>query len=243
MLAHAAVWRAMGNSDLFRQMVTAAAFASCTQAACADELQDQVLAGARAVRADSHAFRRTLLIERTGAPREVRLEQFDPRRPVAERWSLVSMNGRAPSTKETAQARKQKRGPVPSYADVARWFGAPATRVAAAPGYVTYRFARLPKGALKLGPFDASRHVTAEAVVNVKGARPFVERVRWTAAKPFRMLLVASVSSMTLTGRYRLLPSGYPVPLDLGSETAGSLLGKSGRLRTAATYADFQALR
>lgn len=223
--------------------MTAAAIGLCAQGARADELQDRVLAGARAVRADSHVFRRTLAIERTGAPRQVRIEEHDPRRPSAERWALVSIDGRAPTPKELADARKQKRGPVPSYADIARWFGAPAQRVPAAPGYATYRFARLPKGALKLGPSDASANVTAEAVVNLRGPQPFVERVRWTAAKPFRMMLVASVKSMSITGSYRLLPNGYPVPQALSSDTAGSLLGRSGRLRTAATYADFRPAR
>jgi hypothetical protein len=223
--------------------MTAVALGLCAQGAQADELQDRVLAGARAVRADSHLFRRTLAIERTGAPRQVRVEEHDPRRPPAQRWSLVSIDGRAPTAKELADARKQRRGPVPSYADIARWFGAPAQRVPAAPGYAAYRFARLPKGALKLGPFDASQHMTAEAVVNIQGPRPFVERVRWTAAKPFRMMLVASVRNMAITGEYRLLPNGYPVPKALSSDTAGSLLGRSGRLRTSATYADFRPVR
>jgi hypothetical protein len=223
--------------------MTAAALGLCAQGAQADELQDQVLAGARAVRADSHLFRRTLAIERTGAPRQVRVEEHDPRRPPAQRWSLVGIDGRAPTPKEVADARKQRRGPVPSYADIARWFGAPAQRVPAAPGYAAYRFARLPKGALKLGPFDASQHMTAEAVVNIQGARPFVERVRWVAVKPFRMMLVASVRNMAISGSYRLLADGYPVPQALSSDTSGSLLGKSGRLRTAATYGDYRSVR
>lgn len=225
------------------RVVTAAALDLCAQGAQADELQDRVLAGARAVRADSHLFRRTLVIERTGAPRQVRVEEHDPRRPIAQRWSLVSIDGRAPTPKEAADARKQKRGPVPSYADLQRWFGAPAQRIPAAPGYAAYRFARLPKGALKLGPFDASPNMTAEALVNLQGPRPFVESVRWTAAKPFRMMLVASVRSMAITGGYRLLPGGYPVPQALSSDTSGSVFGRAGRLRTAATYADFRPVR
>ena len=212
-------------------------------AAHADALQDQLLAGARAVRADAYVFRRTLAIERTGAARQVRVEQYDPRRPTPARWALVNIDGRVPTAKELAETRKQRRGPVPSYADLARWIGAPATRAPAPPGYVLYRFARLPKGALKLGPADVSGNMGAEALVNVKGARPFVERVRWTANKPFRMMLVASVRSMEIKGRYRLSADGQPVPADLSSQTAGSLFGKSGQLRTSATYDGFQSAR
>ena len=220
----------------------------CAGEARADALQSQVLAAARAARADGYAFRRTITIERTPAekgqaPRRVVVEQFDPRRPPAERWSLVSVDGRAPNAKELADARKAKRGPVPSYADIARWFGAPATRVDGPAGYVTYRFARLPKGAIKLGPIDASENVMAEALVNTAGPQPFVERVRLTTTKGFRVMLVASVQSMAITGRYRLLPDGRPVPADQASDTTGSLFGKTGRLRTATTFTDFRPVR
>lgn len=232
----------MIRTALLRLATTAAALAFAP-AAHADALQDQLLAGARAVRADAYVFRRTLAIERTGAPRQVRVEQFDPRRPANARWGLVSIDGRTPTPKELADARKQRRGPIPSYADLARWIGAPATRAPAPAGYALYRFARLPKGALKLGPSDVSGNMGAEALVNLKGPRPFVERVRWTANKPFRMMLVASIRSMDITGRYRLHPDGQPVPADLSSQTAGSLFGKSGQLRTAATYDGFQPAR
>lgn len=209
----------------------------------ADELQQQVLAAARATRPDAYGFRRTMAIERTGAPRRVIVEQFDPRRSAGERWSLVSVDGRPPSAKEAEQARKAKRGPTPSYADLAKWFGAPATRVAAAPGYVTYRFARLPKGAIKIGSHDASADVTAEALVNVRGSAPFVERVRLSSTKGFRMMLVASVKSMVLTGRYRLTPEGQPVPAESESDIVGSLVGKSGRLQSAVTFSDYRSVR
>ena len=215
----------------------------CAGEARADALQSQVLAGARAVAADGYIFRRAITIERTGAARKAVVEQYDPRRPPVERWSLLSVDGRAPTQKELAEARKRKRWATPSYGEIARWFGAPATRTDGPAGYVTYRFARLPKGALKLGPIDASANVAAEALVNTAGPQPFVERVRLTTTKGFRVMLVASVKSMAIIGRYRMLPDGRPVPADQASDTMGSLFGKSGRLRTATTFTDFRAVR
>lgn len=223
-------------------ILTAAAIPYASEAR-ADALQQQVLAGARAVPSDGYSFRRSLTIERTGAARKLLVERFDPRLPVASRWYLIAVDGRAPTVKEIEQSRKARRGDVPSYHQLARWFGAPATRVDAAPGYATYRFARLPKGVLKVGPVDPSEHLSVEASVNLKGSTPFVERVRITSTKPFRIMMVASVKSMTITGRYRLGPDGRPVPADNASDFAGSVFGKARTMRTRTTFDEMRAVR
>ena len=234
----------IGIVSLVRTVALSTLLASTLAAeARADELQDRVLAAARATRPDAYAFRRTRVMEATGQGRKILVEQYDPRRPMPERWSLISIDGRPPTAKQLAGARKRKRESTPSYADIAKWIGGPATRVPAPPGYTAYRFARLPRGAIKLGPRDASADIAAEALVNVRGATPFVERVRLTSTKGFRMMLVASVKSMTVTGRYRPGPDGRPVPADTASDMTGSLMGKSGQLRTMTTYSDFQAVR
>ena len=212
-------------------------------AAQADTLQDQVLAAARATPRDGYAFRRTLSIERTGSARKVYVERYDPRQPPAARWTLVSVDGRAPTAKETAQSAKVKRGPTPSYAEIADWFGGAATRSDTAPGYVTYRFARLPAGGLKIGSHDASADTQGEALVNVKGRTPYVERVRLMSTKGFRMMLVASVDGMTLSGRYTALGDGRIVPAESAAVITGSVVGKSGQVRTTTVYADFQPVR
>ncbi|MDT9600191.1 hypothetical protein [Sphingosinicella rhizophila] len=84
----------------------------------ADDLQDKLLAGARATRADSFGFRRTLVIDSSDNPRKVLVEQYDPRRPLAQQWSLISVDGRAPTAKERADARRPKEGrfhPMPNW--------------------------------------------------------------------------------------------------------------------------------
>ncbi|MDT9600192.1 hypothetical protein [Sphingosinicella rhizophila] len=108
---------------------------------------------------------------------------------------------------------------------------------------MTYRFARLPAGTLRIGSHDASAHTQAEAVVNVKGKTPFVERIKFTSTRKFRLMLVASVRSMTITGRYTLLPNGAAVPAEASSLLDGSMLGKSGQMKTVATFSDFRAAR
>lgn len=207
----------------------------------ADALQDQVLAGIRASRDTDFAFTRRMVIDRNGAARTVFVHRFDPRRPAADRWTLVSVDGRTPSPKQIARNRKAKQ-PVPYYGELAKWFGAPATRTASAAGTVTYRFAQLPAGTFKLGSHDASPHTGAEAVVTT-GRTPFVSEVRLSSTKAFRMALVASVKSLSFRNHYRPAPDGRPVPQDGSGDIAGSLLGKSGQIRTIVTYSDFVSAR
>lgn len=199
------------------------------------------MAVARATRTDTYSFRRTIVIESDVAKRKVFVEQYDPRRAPADQWSLISVDGRAPTQKETEDRRKSQRDPFPPYFAMSKWFGAPAMRSDTAPGYVTYRFASLLPGTLKFGSHDASADTQAEALVNMKGNVPFIERVNMTSTRGFRMMLVASLGSMTFTMRYRQLPDGYVVPLDALSDITGSAMGKSGQMHTTATFSDFQA--
>lgn len=219
------------------------AAANIPVAAQADALQAQVLAAAQATPRDAYAFRQTTTFDRTGGARTTFVDQFDPRRPAGEQWTLVNVDGRAPTSKELADSRKRKRGKTPSYAAVADWFGGPATRSDPAPGSVLYRFARLPAGTLKMGSHDASPDTQAEALVNTRGKTPFVERVRFVSTKDFTMMLVASLKSMTADARYRLLPDGRAVPAETASTITGSMMGKSGQMKTSTTYADFVAVR
>ena len=227
-----------------RQMIVfALATSGVAGTAQADALQDQVLAAAKATRSDIYAFRRTIAIERTGAARQVFVEQFDPRKPAGQQWSLASVDGHAPAEKDLGAWRKGDRGPVPSYNQLGKWFGGGATRSDGAQGYVTYRFARLPAGALKIGSNDASADTQAEAVVNTQGKFPFVERIRLVSTKSFRMMLVASVQSMATSGHYRMQADGLAVPAESTSRIIGSLFGKDQTIQALATYSDFQKVR
>ena len=216
--------------------VAIAAIGFASTEARADALQSKVLAGIKATRPDGYSFQRTLVIDRSGAARKVFVERYDPRRPAADRWTLVSVDGQSPTAKDVAQSRKAKRGPTSSYAELATWFGAPATRSDTTPGYATYHFARLPAGVLKIGAHDASPDTRAEALVNTKAAIPYVERIRFVSTKSFRMMMVASIQSLDITNRYRLLPSGAAIPDGSSSVLAGSLLGKSGQMKTSVTF-------
>lgn len=212
--------------------------------AMADPLQDRVLAGMRGTDTADVALTATTSIERSGATTQEIVTRYDPRAPTGRRWTVARFAGRAPTPKENTQVLKAANGtPMPAYARLARWFGAPATRVAQRPGAVTYRFARLPDGALKIGSHDASADTVADVVVNTGGPAPFVERVRFSSARAFRMMMVARVERYAFTSSYALLPDGRAFPTGTDAEIAGSMMGKAGVFRTRTRYTDLRPTR
>lgn len=212
--------------------------------ALADPLQDQVLATMKRTDTSDIAFTQTTQIERTGAAAQDIVTRYDPRGAAGKRWSLLRIGGRAPSPKETTQVLKATNGtPQPSYQRIAAWFGGAATRVAQTPGSVTYRFARLPAGVLKIGNHDASADTVADAVVNTAGKTPYVERVRFSSTQPFRMMLVAKIERYTFTSSYTPLPDGRPFPAGTDGEMAGSLMGKGGSFVTHSRYGEVHSAR
>ncbi|TPG10416.1 hypothetical protein [Sphingomonas oligophenolica] len=213
-------------------------------AAHADALQEQVVAEARAIAPTAFAFTQTTRVERAGADTKMFVSRYDPTQPVAQRWTLVAVDGKPPSAKQVAGAAKAARGqPVPSYSSVAKWFGAPATRIAQGPSSVTYRFARLPKGVVMIGKHDASADTAAEALVDTSGRVPVVTRVRYLSSTAFRMALVIKVDRYVFVESFGAGPDGRPVPEATTGEMAGSLLGKSGTLTTHTSYSDVRAAR
>jgi len=86
-------------------LIAASLAALCLSAgpARADELQNQLVAAAKGASPSAYSFRRAMTIQQTGKPRKILVEQYDPRRPAADQWSLVSVDGRAPTAKPLKQ--------------------------------------------------------------------------------------------------------------------------------------------
>jgi hypothetical protein len=212
--------------------------------AFADALQQQIVAGARAVTVEDFSFTQTSVNQRNGEAVKEYVTTYDPRKPKASRWALIRAEGRTPTPKETAaMAKRASSGQVPSYADIAKWFGAPATRVAVGKTSITYRFAALPVGTIKFGSHDASTTTAAEAVVNIAGATPFVERVHLTTGKPFRMMLVAKIMQMDMTATYQMMANGKPAITGTTANMTGSLMGKAGWFKMRGSFSDIRAVR
>ena len=215
-------------------------FLAVATPAAADDLQGRVLAGARAVSPEAIAFTRTTRVEQrqgTGAPEvHSQVDRWDPSRPVPQRWTLISIDGRTPTSDEIVNAAtRYADAPVPSYGRLARWLGAKAMCDAR-----TCRYAALPHGVFMFNGRDLSADTAAEAIVG-DGPVPWVVRTHFVSTKGFRMMLVAHVDRVEASQTFRLLPGGIPAPAESVIEMTGAMMGKSGSIRTVTTYSDVKA--
>lgn len=227
-----------------RVAILAVALAALPTPAAADALLDRIIAQARTVGPDDFAWTRTSRAEQRSGDEvktRVTVERYDPGLPAGQRWKLVSVDGRPPSADDTKDYAKAMRDAiVPSYGRLASYFAAGASR-AAGGARTLYRAATLPKRSLMIGKTDASASAVAEAAV-ADGDRPYVEKLDIVTTKPVRMMLVAKVDRLEASSRYRLMPDGRPVLAEQVSVMRGSMMGKSGSLRTVATYSDHRAV-
>ena len=211
-----------------------------------DELKQRVLAHAQSLSPDDYAFTRTIRSETTSGDKtekKVTIEKFDPTKPVDARWTLISIDGAAPSAEQLKSHRKEaaKRRIVPGYHRVAAYFGSPATATESG-GKTVFRFASLPKGAISILDTDVSHNASAEASVTPTGDMPFVEQVRFTI-KPMRVKLLMKIDRFETTARYRIGPGGKPFLMESTSDMTGSGMGREGTMRNATTYSDYRAVR
>jgi hypothetical protein len=211
-----------------------------------DTLKQRLLAQAQSVSADDYAFTRTVRTEGTmGGKNEqtVNVEKYDPTEPADSRWSLVSVNGAAPSADALNRFRKEApKRRVPGYHRLATYLVSPATAAQDGRGRTLLRFVGLPKDSVTVMDSDVSQNATAEVTVNESGGAPFAEQVRITL-KPTRIKLVMKLNSFESNARYRLGPEGKPLLVEQTSDMSGSGMGQEGRMRTTIAYSDYRPVR
>ena len=224
----------------------ASSLAAETNSPDADALKERIIAHARTVTAEDYAYTRTVRVETTEGDKKeesVIVDRWDPAKPLDQRWTLISIDGKPP----TADQLKDFRKAVPKrrlayYGRVAGYFAKPATNAADPRGRTIFRFASLPKETVMVNDSDISANATGEVVVNPSGATPFIEEVRFVSTQPTRVKLVAKIERFETMMRYRLMPDGKPVPIESTSDMSGSMLGQQGRIRTRVAYSDHRAV-
>jgi hypothetical protein len=209
----------------------------------AEILKQRIIAQAQSVAPNDYAFTRTVSFDIAAAgnrQKTVRVEKYDPTKPAAARWSLVSVNGAAPSAKALRKFRREvRKRPSFGYHRLATYFAAPAAAVADAEGRTVFHLASLPKGSIIVGKSDISRLASADVVVTEGSGNPFAEQVH-LSLEPTRRLLVFKLDRCEVTCRFAVGPEGKPLLVDETAEMAGSGLGFKGRLRSVATYSDYR---
>ena len=211
-----------------------------------DALKQRILAQAQSVSPDDYAFTRTIRSETVSGgktEKKVTVEKFDPAKPAASRWTLVSINGASPSADESKSHAKDaaKRRTVPGYHRLTNYFGSPSSATTEG-GKTVFRFASLPKGAISILDTDVSHNATAEASIADVNGTPFVEQVRFTV-KPMRVKLLMKIDKFETTARYRIGPGGKPFLMESSSEMSGSGMGQEGTMRNSTTYSDYRSVR
>ena len=129
-----------------------------------DPMLGRIIAGARAVMPAAIAFERqsrTVSQESGGeGGTQLRVDRWDGRS-----FTLISVNGKPPATKDIEAFRKAVSArPVPGYHRIADLLPANAVRQADAQGRITYRVTGLPKGSVNVGK-DVSANLNGEFTI------------------------------------------------------------------------------
>lgn len=187
-----------------------------------------------AARADVIGFERTTREEKQtakGPVVEVRVDRFDPKAPSSRQWTLVSVNGRAPTLREQGDHRKIVTSlPVPGFYRLSAILAGEPQRSVDAQGRILYRWTSLPPGSMPTPGPDISTRMAAEAVVEKVGGKPMFKSVRLYAPKPFPVMAVAKVKAFDLQNNYADGEGGVPVLISQsGFSDISAPFGQGGR--------------
>ena len=215
--------------------LVAAVAASLAVPARADAVIDAIRAEAGTL--TPHPFERTRTVRDTrdgDAPR-TEVDRFDPKAPKGRQWTLVSVNGRAPTEAERQEHASfvNDQTVIPGAWRLDPLLAGPSPKVTPGGETTTYSWPRLPKGSLPLSRFDLTANLAAEATVAEVGGKPTVTRLRIFAPEPFRVLAIAKIERMTVTSEYARDSNGRLLLTRQETVQDGNIPGRGkGTLRT-----------
>ena len=200
-----------------------------------DPVRDRIIADASLQSPAALAFDRTNhVVEVGGGTRSevLRVDRWD-----GSRWTLVSLNGKAPSSiaiKE--QAKTTLNQPVPGYHRLAGLLATDSENSVDAQGRMVIRIAQLPEKTIVNNGNDISTHLKAEAVIAINNGKPWVQQLRLTAREPFKMSLALKVLTFDQVSDYKLDASGKPRLASQSADSQGTWFGISGGQKSETTY-------
>lgn len=210
------------------------------------DLKQRILAQAQSLSADHYAFTRTVKSDQTSngkAEQHINVEKFDPTKSGDARWTLVSVDGAAPSADDLTKYRKEAaKRPVPGYYRLAKFFAAPSTVSTDSRGRTVFHFASLLKDSATVMGSDVSSNTSADIIVTESNGAAFAEQVRLTV-KPMRLKLIMKLDRYESTARYRLGPEGKPLLVEQVADMMGSGMGQEGGAHNVITYSEYRAVK
>jgi hypothetical protein len=211
-----------------------------------DDLKQRILSQAQSLSGDEYAFTRTVKSEQTSngkTEQHVTVDKFDPTKAGDARWTLVSMDGAAPSADALGKYKKESaKRRVPGYHRLAKYFGTNSTTSTDSRGRTVFHFSSLPKDTAVIMDSDVSSNSSADVSVTEANGMAFAEQVH-LSVKPTRIKLVMKLDRYESTSRYRMGPEGKPLLVENTSEMSGSGMGQEGKGHTVITYSDYRSVK
>src|ERR1044072_5169804 len=178
-------------------IIAAAVFFACPLSGRAEDktndLKQRLLTQAQNAGPDDYAFTRTSKTESlSNGKTETRtvVEKYDPTKSGDARWTLVSMDGAAPSADALSKYKKDTPARrVPGYYRMAKYLGTNATTSTDSRGRTVFHLGSLPKDTALVMNSDVSSNTSADVTVSEAGGTAFAEQVHLTV-KPMRLKLI-----------------------------------------------------
>jgi hypothetical protein len=211
-----------------------------------DDLKQRILSQAQSLSGEDYAFTRTVKSEQTSngkTEQHVSIDKFDPTRSGDARWTLVSVDGAAPSADALSKYKKESANRrIPGYYRLAKFFGTNSTTTTDSRGRAVFHFSSLPKDTAVIMDSDVSSNTSADVTVTEANGTAFAELVH-LSVKPLRIKLLMKLEHYESTSRYRMGPDGKPLLAENTAEMSGSGLGQAGQGKTVITYSDYRLVK
>jgi len=211
-----------------------------------DELKQRILAQAQNLGADDYAFTRTVKTEQTSngkTEQHVNIDKFDPAKSGDARWTLVSIDGAAPSADMLSRYNKETpKRRVPGYYRLAKYFSSPSSTSTDSRGRTVFHFNSLPKDTAIVFDSDVSSNASADVSIGEANGTAFAEQIHLTV-KPMRLKLIMKLEHYESTARYRIGPEGKPLLVEHTADMSGSGMGQEGKAHTVITYTDYRSMK
>lgn len=200
-----------------------------------DPVRDRIIADARTQSPAALAFDRTMhVVQIGGGTRTVvnRVDRWD-----GKSWSLISVDGRAPTAADLKETAKAAAAPVPGYHRLAALLASASERSTDPQGRTVLIIPQLPPQTIVNNGTDISAHLKAEAIVVQSNGRPWVQRLTLTAREPFKMSWMLKVLTFEQVNDYVLDTSGRPRLASQANASNGTMFGISGGQTSEVTFA------
>lgn len=201
-----------------------------------EPLREAIITDARAADPAGMAFERTTTAVRRGPgmnEKTVTVERWD-----GQRWTLLSVNGKAPSATQLKTFRKAAlANPVPGYHRLAALMAAASDISTDDDGRQILKIPVLPAGSVRTDSADISGHLSGEAVIATTDGKPWVAKLKVRARENFKLNLLIKVTNFEQISDYRLGPDGKPRLASQSALSKGNMMGISGGQTDEVVYA------